>query len=542
MIRVTDAAITSLMAVYAPYFVEDFAVSTLSHLQGSYPVDPEFLNQVVQEKTVNTLTSFKPDLANPNAATRFLCECAQFALENDVKDKESRAVYDQIKALPSMHHTEITELAYSAAQLYQTTLDTTVIGVVAKDANEVSQLIANDIQSRVSQTDTGGRVKHFSWGLLSDGLWLNKALTQAFETAKIFRPGAEARLDWARTGFQFAHDRSGMKTLSRDAVLEANAAFETLLAHADEAAVNQTVTENAYSFKDLLFVNNAFNRTLDDSEKGLKDPRALVAAVSNLTAYITAAEHLLSVGQSLGEEIVPAFLMERMETIVKSSTLAMAGFEALRETRYADSLILYVDGNAAGDPTVDVFINKDNFTRFTNEGGEEAELVKIGNHLDPRSGTFTPMAGWNVDWALTNKNDIVAKVITEEEQRLERLRANDVQVIRSVVENRISEIAQSYNQACNRMELSKDVKGKITQIARSVTAKDAPENYSMATEITQLLCDVIDDPFVSRTTNLFVNAAYSEDETIRQNAKVLAIAGTAVHDAGTFFMNSNSYE
>jgi hypothetical protein len=519
----------SLMTAYVPFFVEDFAMSTLSHLKGSYPVDEEYLRAAITEQSTAALESMQMSMENPNSATRFLCECATYALEQDIANPTSREVYDKIKVLPSSHQTDLMEMTYNAAELYQNTLDTTVVGVVAKEANAVAQLIHSQAQERISQTHTGGVIKHFSWGILSDGLWLNKALMKSFEETKVFRPGSDADLEWSRISFEHAQRCAVLPIIDREQQTEAQAAFDLLLSNANENIVNLPLGEDSHTLKDLLFKNNALLYSLDQYEKGLKQPKAMVEAVSDLSSHVQLIAHLKDVATQLGEDVIPNTVIERLDVVEKSATMALVGFEAMRETRFADSLVLYVDAPTE-DPVVDVFVNKDVISSFVARGGQEEELVQIGTHLDPRKGSHTPQAGWSESWIVNRKEDILSQVAAAEEDRLNQLRANDAGVIRNLVETNLNKIAMSYNEACNRNQLSREITHQIGRIARGVTQEQGLENFSLATETTKLLCAVIEDPFVTRSVNTFVEYANHEDEDKRKNAKALTVMSGAIED------------
>lgn len=529
MIRLTDSAIMSLMMAYVPYFVEDFAMSTLGHLKGSYPIDGDYLLANIQQETAAGLESLKLSVENPNPSTRFLCELATHALTNDLKDPTSRVTYDQIKVLPSSHQDELAAMSYHAAELYQNTLDTTIAGVVVKEANAVSQLIHSQAQERISQTQTGGNIKHFSWGILSDGLWLNKALMRSFEETKVFRPGSDADLGWSRTSFAFAQRNASFTPLGREESFAAQEAFDVLLSNANDTIVNLPLHQNAHSLKDLLFKNNSLTNDLDQYEKGLKHPKAMVEAVSDLTSHVQLIAHLKDVAQQLGPDVVPACIVERLDVVDKVATMALVGFEALRETRFADTLVLYVDAPTA-DPVVDVFINKDTISSYLAQGGEEEELVKIGNHLDPRNGIYTPTAGWSQTWIAERKDGIIEQVNANETKRLDLMRANDSAVIRDLVEHNLGNLAQSYSEACGRPDLKKDITQQIGRIARGVTQDVALEYFSLETEATKLLCNVIEDPFVTRSAETFVAYANHTDEDKRINAKALTVMSASIAD------------
>lgn len=529
MIRLTDSAVMSLMTAYVPFFVEDFAMSTLGHLKGSYPIDQEYLLKQIQEDTTVGLESMKLSMENPNTPTRFLCELATHALTQDIDNPTSREVYDQIKVLPSSHLETLQQMSYNAAELYQNTLESTIAGVVVKESNDVAQLIHLQAKERINQTEVGGHVKHFSWGMLSDGLWLNKALMQSFEENKTFRPGSDADLEWSRINFSSAHRNAHLPSLTRDEAMEAQAAYDLLLTHANENIVNLPLTQDAHTLKDLLFKNNALLYSLDQYEKGLKQPKPMVEAVTDLTSHVQLIAHLKDVAVQLGEDVVPNSVIERLSVVEKVATLALVGFEALRETRFSDSLVLYVDAPSS-DPIVDVFVNKDVIASFVNTGGQEEELIKVGNCLDPRNGSHTPTAGWSKSWVMERKDDLVAKAILNEENRLRQLRNNDSTIIQNLVETNLSNLAMSYNEACGRTQLPRDIVKKIGRIARDSTNDLAVESFSLSAETTKMLCAVIDNPFVTRSADMFVAYASDVDETKRKNAKALTVMSSAISD------------
>lgn len=534
MDKAAETAIAAIMAAYGKYYVEDYTTQVMGHLKASMNIENEHLQGFIAEQ-VGTHFSADQNIAIEaiNPVTRFLHECATYAFQQSGENASDRSVYESVKNLPSIHHEENAKLVYQSAQLYQKTVDTTLLSVIVNDARIATESIAAGAQDRITQTETGGRVHQFNWGILSDGLWLNGALMKAFDLASIFRPGDPVSAYYAQVGFDFSRNYAAAPVFPGDDAETASAGFDLLLSHAENGVIADTA-----NLLDLLFVPGQMAFAIDRWELGLKDPAALVAAVSQLTDLAIALPHLIDVaGQIEGEDLVSPIVIERLHSANNAVTLCLAAFEALRETTYAESLIL-VAAATNEDPTVDVFVNSDTVGTYQASGGEESDFIQLGAYLDPRKGMPSQNGGWPVSWALSRREDIVAEMMANEAERLDALRSNDAAIIQQLVQNNLRQLVTSYADASGLSEIPNPTLLKINEIARRVTNASEDASFTLEGEIVNLLINTIDDPFLTSVAARFTSFAAHEDETTRSNARALAVAATALDDAVGFLVTT----
>lgn len=535
--RTVEAAISSLMSVYAQYFVEDFAGRVMGHLQASVPVDETYLNDFITNQAGNRFSSESPiDITAVNPVTRFLYECSEYAIEKGIEDPEDRMAYESLRDLPSIHHDEINELVFSSALLYKKTIDETILGVVGTDARQARETIEAGAKSRTSVTETGGRVNVFTWGILSDGLWLNGALLRAFDMASIFRPGDQVVSYYATVAFDFARQYTVAPILPEGLTdSDAYAQLDVLISHGDDTTISSILSgDDQGEFASILLTPGVLSNYIDGWELGLKGTDAMVKSVANLSDLAVLLQHLIDVSKNLPEEIVISdFLLNRLDSVYNVVTLCLCGFEALRESRYNEALILCV-GAPDNDPTVDVIINSDLVNSYKAAGGAEGDLVHVGAYLDPRKGHPPSIQGWSLAWVLERKDDIVADIVSDQIERTEALRANDAAVIQSLIQQTLRNLVQSYADAKGLSEIPIPVNNRINEISRLATGVDVQTGFNLEQEILNLLINVISDPFVSQVTDRLTTYASSEEEDVRKNARALTVAETAVDDAVSF--------
>lgn len=528
MDRKIHEAVLSLSSVYAKYFVEDFTNQVITNLGNQISLSQETKDSFIEQLGLENFDSVKFNAEDANPATKFIYECAQFAIEQEVKHADSREIYNEIKDLPSMYHEELNAHAFNSASLYTNTVDKTVLSVIGSDAKVAAGTIINGAKSRIENEETGGRVKFFNWGILSDGLWLNSALVKAYEKANIFRPGSEVKPYYTQEGFIFA--RNNVATPLQSDVKEA---FSLLMSHAD-ANITQVLEgsgDSRWDLQSLLFKTGTMTMAIDFWEKSVSRPNLMMESIEHLSQLAVVIPHLTQTAKKLAEEnVLNEDIVQRLEGTDAAITLSLAAFEAARETIYNQSLVMYVDAHDS-DPMVDVFVNQDTVNDYLNAGGEEADLVSFGTYLDPRKGMVTAKGGWPVEWAVKRRGDILTEVMMSENDRLSMKRTNDKNVIQGMVKSTLMDVSKSYAEAVNMDMVPNRIKNQIDDIARKVASPVAIESFSLEGEITNLLTNVVGDPFVSEVAARFINYATSENEVYQQNARDLTIVETAFKDA-----------
>lgn len=518
-------AVGGLMQSYAKFFVEDFANGVLDHLKGKVPI-----NETVQAQAIIALVNERFTLSDISVAStpaKFLYECALEAMENYDGDLKSREMYDTVKALPSRHHEELNGFVYVSAQLYQTTLDNVVLGVLGTDARNITQKVANSAQTRTSSTDTGGRVHQFTWGILSDGLWLNSALLKAFELTKTFRPGEPVQTSYAQTGFDFARTYTNVPQLS-----DTTGVFDLLVANTEnEVFVNQNHAPDDVSMFDALFTRGSLLYQIDKWELGLKQPTYMFDAVRELSNLAHELPYLLETAQKLEQQdLIVSDVIDRINAVNNAVSLCLTSFEALRETKYNSALVLHVT-NQNDDPLVDVFVNQDLLTSYLSSGGEESDLVAIGNYLDPRNGSPTQPNGWSKDWAIEHREVILTESLNQEQKRLQTLRNNDAAMIQKIATESLYDVVNSYAEAKAIMELPNPIVLKINEMSRKITSTTVDEDFSFEQETLKLLANTTMEPFLIKLTDKFIQTVNGQPEETIQDARALTIASIAIDDA-----------
>lgn len=527
MSRKIQEAILSLSNVYAKYFVEDYTNAVIENLGTKIALESSVKEEFLNDLKTSKLAQFSIDLNKNNAVTNFIQECATYAVENDIRNSEKREVFDEIRDLPSIYHEEVQQFLYQASSVYLNTVDKTLLSVVGKDAAVAAGTIVNSVKSRIESEETGGRVKFFNWGILSDGLWLNSALVKAYEMASIFRPGSKVDASFVQTGFASARNYVGSPIKS-----DINSAFNLIIANLDNKVIDTLNGDGArrWDIKSLIFNPGSMTLAIDFWEKSVSRPQLLMESVEHLSQLAEVIPQIHATAKQLeNEDQLNSDIVNRIENVNSSITLCLAAFEAARETIYGTSLVLYVSGEGA-DPMVDVFVNQDTVNDYKNAGGEESDLVSFGNYLDPRSGMITGKGGWTLEWATKRRNEILAEVSMKENALLEKKRANDRNVIQMIVKDTLSNVTRSYAEASNITTLPNRFNNQIGDIARKVSSPTALESFSLEGEIVTLLTNVIGDKFISDASSTFIGLAGSGNEVHQKNARDLTIVAIAFDD------------
>ena len=514
-----------LASVYATYFAQDYAQDVLSNLSGSYPIDPAVLKTSVNKTVADKIGGTPIALASDNSICRFLYECAEHAINNNVEDPESYEAFQKIAGMPSLHHQELGSFIFAASDLYNKTLKSTLLGVVAKDADTAAKAIVQAAQTRTTMDDTGGTLHFFNWGILNDGLWLNGALLKAYKLANIFRPGDTPVVYYAQTAFRFAYQFSSMPMLGDEESTWVYGEIDSLLSYVTSPDLDNLLAEVPQSdLVSLLFGTGVLSSYVTSWERGMTSPYQMVNAVKQLSVLA----HILvmleeACAKAEGDMGISSATKTRIDTAYNVVVLALVAFEALRETKLSESLILdiYAEGE---DPKVDVTINKDVVHSFHAAGGEDADLIRFGLYLDPRKGIPASSNGWSLSWVMGRRDDVIPKMMADDADRLLKLRFNDAAVIEQETQRIIGDVVRSYLEASNQQTLRPSIRQKIATISRMVTRED--KEISLTEEIMSVLLEVLNDPTVSMMGQMLMSNVTKDAE----NAQALTIAQMAATD------------
>jgi hypothetical protein len=527
---------TDLASVYASYFIRDFATNVVRHLGGSYPVPVEELETFVSHAVSDLVGGSAVALNNHDVVNRFIYECANHAAANYEVDVASRDTWNEVSKLPSIHHAEIADLIYTTAALYRKSLAT--VNVVISDACTAAKTIVQTAQSRVSITETGGTLHLFNWGILNDGMWLHGALIKAFEMASIFRPGDKPVAYYTSVAFDFARASTPMAGLIPEEKIECLGQLDAIIAHADAEVLNPLLDAfNQTILSDLLFSPGHLENMFRTWEDGVSKTVDLLRAVDELSTLARILVILTTVSKRLGDDdLVGEIVTTRLARMYDVVAMTLVGYEALRETKFAESLILDVryDGS---DPKVDVVINEDVMQAFHAAGGVDDDLIKVGMYYDPRRGVPLISSGVQLSTVLANRDNIVPQIIAEDSDRLEQLRANDSAVIHQEALRVVNDVVHSYLQAKMVSEVPADLRQRINTLSFEITGNDPM--FNLDTTILNILLDVINDGSLilmgkSLTQMLGANPTKEQMEIIPG----LVIANAAIHDAYSFIVDN----
>jgi hypothetical protein len=521
--------ILELANTYAQFFIKDFAVNVMGHLRGSHSIPQDVLTSLIETEVSTKIATESLSIGNTSTVGRFLYECAQFAVENNIENAESRDVWDQVSALPSIHHAELSNITYGSADLYRTTVDQTVIGTIGKNADTTARLIQQAAQARSSNTETGGSFNLFSWGILNDGMWLNAALNRANDRAGIFKADHVPTVGWANQAFNFAHQAASFKTLDESARLNAQAEITFLLGQAPEGEVSQLLGSfTEAQLNSFLFSSGQQRQHINHWDKSRNDPKAMMANVADMSTVMKLLEHLQAATQVRQDDMaISDQTVERISQAVEAVTMSLVGYEAMRETRFASTLIMGVAAEGA-DPKVDVFVNADNIANYRASSGTDAELVQFGLHLDPRAGMPASANGWSLQYVLDRRENVIPQVMAEDSNRLQRLRDNDAAVIRQEAGRITRDAVQSVLSARNVDTIPLALNQTISKFSQELT--NGKSEIRMDQELISMLAQASGDSFVQKATDVFVNHLNAESE-FSQHARAATVASLAIGDA-----------
>lgn len=526
---------SELTKIYSQYFIEDFAAKVMNLLKGSYNVDPVLLNNFIKSKVDFVFNQNVPfALSAVNSITRFVFECVEHAQASGFTSPETRIVWEDISKLPSLHHDEIQTLTYGLAEVYHRIINDTVLSIIVRDAITASKTITQVVQSRVSTTETGGDLHVFSWGILNDGLWLNGALLKAFALASIFAPGDPVLPSYAEEAFNFASQKAALPYLDEEAQTSAYGELDLLISQVN----NPEELENLFKdfcqtdLNSLLFISGRLFDCVRYCIEGSKTPSTLIQSIKKLSVIVRIVGILNETARYMEDQtLISDLVRSRLDTLNDAVTLVLVGYEALRETKFAEALILdvVVTGD---DPKVDVIVNNDMVNSYHAAGGEDEDLISFGHHLDPRKGITTPGFGWSLSWVMARRMDVIPKVLAETTERLEQMRSNDAAVIQSESARIISNLVNSCAEAAGKTPLRQDIVQSIQALSRKLSS--SLDEGDLIKDIVTILITAIDDDHVTKMTNHFMNNLSSTDAFVKTNGAALAIAESAIDDSYSY--------
>jgi hypothetical protein len=526
----------ALANTYASYFVEDFTAKVMGHLKGSHSIPPSMLEDIIQAQVSQTTEPMK--IANTGAVGRFLFECANFALEHSLPEMASRDTWNELQGLPSMHHAEINAIAFASADLCRLTVDQTVVGTIAKDADTAAQMITQAAAARSNDTETGGTFNLFSWGILNDGLWLQGALMRAQDRCSIYKPDTQAQIGWASQAFNFAQHNATFTPIDRDQRQQADAEINLLIGTLPQETVTQLLEQFSQAqLNDLLFSSAKQRMYISQWDHNRGNATDLIRSVGEMSAVARMLDMLqnAAVTKKDGVEISDE-VRERLSQAVESVTLALVGYEVMRETRYGKSLIMSVHAQDE-DPRLDVFVNSDTITNFRAAYGSDEELVQFAHHLDPRQGMPAASAGWSLEYVMDRRDTVLPQVMAQQAERLETLRRNDATVIRTAATNITRGMVQSYLAARNIQSIPSPLSQQINRLSQDVIGMESMDS-SIDVRMAGILAEAQGDPFVQKATDLFVN--YLGNESVpQQYARAATVAALAFSEAVDFITGAD---
>lgn len=485
----TTMSALELASIYARYYVQDFAEDVLNHVQGSIPSPNEETKQYI-EKLVNEQFNNTPIvLRNKDVIGQFLIECAQYALAQEFDDPDSRAIWDRVKMLPSVYHNELKEIVFNSASYYEKMFKGVLTNVLGQDAYIALETIASIAKTRIANEETGGTLHYFNWGILNNGVWLNGALAKAFSLASIFSPEDPVVAYYAIAAFDFAKMKAELKPLDTDEQMHEAAELNLLMSHVSEEEL-ETLDVSEEELRTLLFDLGNLRYQLDCWALGINDIKYVFQYLPKMSALARALLLLLDSVRIVEEqELIGDNLRNRLNQTYDAVTLALVGYEALRETRYKESFLLAVNPQES-DMLVDVFVNEDLINAFRAAGGEDSNLIYFGNYFDPRKGFIIPTQGWSLSFIINRQVEIVSEMMAQTQDRLEELRSNDAAFIEKEAVKVLTDLVKSITTAANK-EFTPDLYQAVLLLARTLSNSKEGNNpfYELLTLLTKATGD-----------------------------------------------------
>jgi hypothetical protein len=537
-IHVSHLSYHDVFKQYSKFLVEDFTSKVHGLVAASYPIDEQYKKDFISFKSDEIFNQDNTIGQLPiNTVTRFVNECVEFALEHFPDNANTREIWNDISNRPSIHHDELQAITYSAATLYDTTIKDVLVGTVMRDAKDVSTNIRNSIASLATNNQSGGRVNAFSWGVLNDGLWLNGALMKAYELSNTFRPGDQVADHYAPTCFDFARSYCEYDQMDRSEVDNINGTvFQALSIAGSDITAENTALSNKFDIAKCLTYSSELEAYLKYWRTGFSNTAVAIDAITTMSSTIRILNAMKEVYRNQTEDdvIISSSINDRVNKMYDVVTLALCGYEALRETQFSDTLIFTAAKDTDG--TVDVFVNDDLLRSYRSTGGEEKDLIHMGLYITDTPNRVTPKDGWTMSWATSRRDDVIAEMTAKQSARQEELDRGQLLNIKNTVFNNVYDVVQSYyeNAGNGDMKPTPDVVRQINDIAANVVNQNAAP---LEQSIYDLLLYVGNRDDVTDMGGKLVNYMSSENPEAKQNAPALTLLSSALEDFSGLILN-----
>lgn len=286
-------------------------------------------------------------------------------IENaDMSAENFRAVFE---AEP-MCRRDVAEVAFRLARLARGSYSAlsenvapVVEALVEKTEEKIASLLKNGTQKDVV-------VEHFSWGALSDPIYLNTALSVCLDEANVFRQDLDVRLFYKDSCMK--HVPSHMpKSVSAEDISATEEFLEGKLP-AEQKALAVTFVTRAFPFQNLTA----------DAGMAVKSKAAfpsieLVNGMASALEVISAVQNARTQDK---ENDLPAAVVENINQIETALYLIHGALEVKRELEFSKSVFL--GAKEVGDSIV-VYANEDAFADFEQTGGTDKNLADLGKYL-----------------------------------------------------------------------------------------------------------------------------------------------------------------
>ena len=518
---------TKIFDQYTQYFVKDFAKNVHKHIASTNPISEQFLESFITDKAANLLQtekiSGKPVITDN---TKFIYECVEYVQEKNIRDPLSLEAWNYVSSLPSQYHESIAKDVFTSALLYTKTLDQTLFGLVARDTDNTVKLIRTKLANYHQQTQSGGNLHIFNWGLLDDGLWLNAALMKAYDKTGAFRPGSPVAAYYTSVCYDYAL-AAVYSPISDEDSNQIESIITTLMASAD-ADITESFEEvsSKVELHRLLRYISDLGQWVEFWKSGFRNSENLVSSIGMLSSMIRVLRGLKNISMAMGEEtIVPPSVETRFDELLDILTLCLVGYEALREVHFNDTLILSA---AIDNGLIDVYVNADVIKSFYDAGHTADDLMKLGMYAAENK-TSAPSSGWTLSWALSRRDTIVSDIMATESDRRDLANATYVGVARGIIIDELSNMVSAYLELRSIDTISESAMEKINDISRSaVGLESSAVSFDLNEAVFGLLISSTGNDFVSGMANKLINNLSNENPEIKKHARILTIMETAL--------------
>lgn len=524
--------IEPIVSNYLGYFVQDFTKSVLKNIPKTCPVNSEYLAEYVDMKTS---AFFSEDgltgRLNGSDITKFVHECAQYAVESNLPEADSYETWYQVSKLPSVYDQSIQDLIFNTSKNYVSMIDETITGLIMQDTHTAVESIRGKLADSYKQIETGGSVHKASWGLLDNAIWLSSACTIAFDSAKAFRPGDPYKVSYVDTCFSQALSIP-YEAFDRETATDLRNSINVIIGSCDESAVEdfQAVNE-IVDVCDLLAYNSSVDWFINKCKSNLNNAKLMLEDVSTLSSLITSLSAIKDIAVKADDSIVSTQTVERIDTLTNILTLTLVSYEALRETTYKDSLVFYSD-KPEDSFLVDVYVNPDNVNQFlkSGEGREEKDLLTIGTYAAMNPAVMSNR-GISLSVVDDRLEDMRQHVLANEYELRNENKNGYRNQIRTIVTNELTNIVSSYHDMYNVEQTDDSVKDRIKQIAIDASAL---EQFDFEGEVYKLLLSSTNNKIVEGLGIKLVENLSSEEVDVKASHKALAVAESAIESMVEF--------